>query len=469
MENSSPTRSPLGPSSIIEAACKMVTSSHEETTKSKSLHSFPLEVFPQKIQNIILTYLRHEGFNSDFLCGSFFTVFAAAMGNLYEAHFTTTMRVSPIIYVVLIGPPSSGKTPPLREAEKPLQNADRVSDLEYHRLMQEYNSLINMSKNERMAQGLPENPDKPIHKELLVIDSTIEKLFGIISENPHGILMFVNELNKLVSNLNRYGKGSDEAYWIEFFDGNQVKYERKSSEDYVNIFRPYVSVVGGTQPGLLAKLFGGDKEASGFTSHFLKIFPDITSMPKWGREPMPVGVEKEWAAIISEVLYTHCEYDANGEIIPQVLHFSQNAMNVLFKWEEHICSEWENTDGYMQGVCGKLKTYIVRFCLIIHVMRLVCGETTDNTINEDSAKSACLLADYFLGMDKRVHNIIRAVPVDAAYQQLFDSLPDSFTTSEAVAKGNALGLSERTVKRFLSNGQNSYLKKDRHGIYSKME
>ena len=137
---------------------------------------------------------------------------------------------------------------------------------------------MNMSKNERMVQGLPENPDKPIHKELLVIDSTIEKLFGILSENPHGILMFVNELNKLVSNLNRYGKGSDEAYWIEFFDGNQVKYERKSTSDYINIFRPYVSVVGGTQPGLLAKMFGGDKEASGFTSRFLKIFPDITSM-----------------------------------------------------------------------------------------------------------------------------------------------------------------------------------------------
>ena len=61
MGNSSFTRSALDPSSIIEAACKMATSSHEETTMSKSLSSFPLEIFPQQIQNIILTYLRHEG------------------------------------------------------------------------------------------------------------------------------------------------------------------------------------------------------------------------------------------------------------------------------------------------------------------------------------------------------------------------------------------------------------------------
>ena len=118
---------------------------------------------------------------------------------------------------------------------------------------------------------------------------------------------------------------------------------------------------------------------------------------------MPVGVEEEWAAIdFGSAGTRHCEYDANGEIIPQILHFSKNAMNVLFKWEEHICSEWENTDDYMQGVCGRLKTYIVRFCLIIHVMRLVCKETNDDVINEDIAKSACLLADYFLEMDKRV-------------------------------------------------------------------
>ena len=46
MGNSSFTRSALDPSSIIEAACKMATSSHEETTMSKSLSSFPLGDLP---------------------------------------------------------------------------------------------------------------------------------------------------------------------------------------------------------------------------------------------------------------------------------------------------------------------------------------------------------------------------------------------------------------------------------------
>lgn len=429
--------------------------------------AFPMEVFPLRIRRIIGEYLNHEGFNRDFFCGAFLMVFSAAMGNLWEARFTATMRVTPIIYLVLVGPPSSGKTPPLREAAKPLQKADREADKEYFRSMEEYERQLNMSRKERQEQGLPEIPRKPPHKEIIVIDSTIEKLFGTIRENPHGILMCVNELNKLVSNLNRYGNGSDEAYWIEFFDGNQVKYERKSTGDYVNLLRPYVSVIGGTQPGLLARMFGGEKETSGFTSRFLKIFPDITHIPKWGQEPISASVAGEWEDIISKVLKTPCGYDDNGEIIPQTVDFSKEAKEVLFKWEERIEAEWEDSDTYMQGVCGKLKTYAVRFCLIIHVMRSVCDEAGEETIGGACAESAVKLAGYFLEMDKRVHNLVKAMPVDGVHQQLFEALPDNFTTAEAVMRGKELGMPERTVKRFLSNGNGSYLKKDRHGVYSK--
>lgn len=460
----------VNPQDIIDAALKMQGKVETAYVSTECPHTtFPLDVFPERIHRIVSSFQQHEGFNADFLCGSALAVFAAAMGNRWEARFSSTMCVSPILFLVLVGEPSSGKTPPLREMERPLQNIDMESDATYNHEKQEYDRMMQMSAKERKEKGLPEYPQSPVHHEILVIDSTIEKLFGTLKDNPHGILMFVNELNKLVANLNRYGKGSDEAYWIEFFDGNQVKYERKSNGDYVNILRPYVSVIGGTQPGLLPKMFGGDKEVSGFTSRFLKIFPDITHMPKWGHEQMPNEIICEWESIIRKVVQRPCQYDANGEIIPTVLTFSNDATNVLFRWETHIEAEWEESDSYMKGVCGKLKTYVVRFCLIVHVMRLVCGETADEAIDATSAEAACRLADYFLEMDKRVHNIVCAKPVDATHQRLLDLLPDSFTTAEAIAKGAELGMAIRSVKRFLCTGVNNYLKKDKHGVYTKKE
>lgn len=441
----------------------------EVETKPSDLLTFPMAIFPQRIQAIIKAYAHHEGFNEDFLCGAALVIFATAMGNRWAARFTTTMNVSPILFLVLIGEPSSGKTPPLKEMEKPLQKADVESDHIYREQRQEYDNMMQLTAEDRKEQGLPEKPEKPVHHEILVIDSTIEKLFSIMKENPHGILLFINELSKLVMNLNRYGKGSDEAYYIEFYDGNQVKMERKTTGDYINILRPYVSIIGGTQPGLLKKMFSGDKEASGFASRFLKIFPDINHMPMWGTDPMPEEVEKGWDDIISALLKMECKYDGNGEIIPEMLEFSKEAKEVLNVWQKKVSDRWDNADSYMKGICGKLKTYAVRFCLIIHVMRLVCEEVTDETIDAVSAKSACLLADYFFMMDQRVHNIVCALPVDAVHQQLFDALPASFTTADAVEKGKELGISERTVKRFLSNGINGYLLKDKHGVYSKKE
>lgn len=420
--------------------------------QTESVTTFPVDVFPKKIAEIANAFVENEGFNVDFLCGSMLTVFATAMGNLWEARFSATLHLSPIIYMVIIGPPSSGKTPPLRQVEKPLQELDMESDEAYRRAREEYDRIFNMTTQERLQQQV-ELPSPPHHKEMLVINTTIEQLFGILSHNPHGVLMFVNELNALVSNMNRYGKGSDEAYWLEFFDGNQVKYERKSNDEYISILHPYVSIIGGTQPGLLPKMFGGERATSGFTSRFLKVFPDITTMPRWKHGSMPQVYIDEWNRIIRQVATMDHTLDTNGEVVPRSLEFSKEAKDILYDWEEGIAQKWSEVDDYMQGVCGKLKTYVIRFCLIIHVMRMVCMETSSEEIDEVSVKSACRLADYFLTMDQRVNNLISKRPVDEVHQQFFDKLPENFTTAEAISLGKLLDLSDRTVKRFLKDGR----------------
>lgn len=430
--------------------------------------TFPVDAFPKKIAEIAESFVENEGFNMDFLCASMLTVFATAMGNLWEVRFSATFHLSPIIYMVIIGPPSCGKTPPLRQVEKPLQELDMESDEAYRRARDEYDRISNMTTQEREQQHL-ELPKPPHHQELLVINTTIEQLFGILSHNPHGVLMFVNELNALVSNMNRYGKGSDEAYWLEFFDGNQVKYERKSNDEYISILHPYVSIIGGTQPGLLPKMFGGERANSGFTSRFFKVFPKITSMPRWKHGDMPQVYIDEWDRIIRQVATMDHALDINGEIIPRSLEFSKKAKNILYDWEEHIAQKWNEADDYMQGVCGKLKTYVIRFCLILHVMRMVCRETSSEEIDELSAHAACRLADYFLMMDQRVNNLISKRPVDEVHQLFFDKLPKSFTTAEAISLGQLLDLSDRTVKRFLKDGVGIYLVKNRRGIYTKKD
>ena len=184
---------------------------------------------------------------------------------------------------------------------------------------------------------------------------------------------------------------------------------------------------------------------------------------------MPQVYIDEWDRIIRQVATMDHALDINGEIIPRSLEFSKKAKNILYDWEEYIAQKWNEADDYMQGVCGKLKTYVIRFCLILHVMRMVCRETSSEEIDELSVHAACRLADYFLMMDQRVNNLISKRPVDEVHQLFFDKLPKSFTTAEAISLGQLLDLSDRTVKRFLKDGVGIYLVKNRRGIYTKKD
>ena len=55
-----------------------------------------------------------------------------------------------------------------------------------------------------------------------------------------------------------------------------------------------------------------------------------------------------------------------------------------------------------KALCGKLETYLIRFCLVIQVMRGICGEADMNEIDEESADRAIRLTEYFRAMESRI-------------------------------------------------------------------
>ena len=57
--------------------------------------------------------------------------------------------------------------------------------------------------------------------------------------------------------------------------------------------------------------------------------------------------------------------------------------------------------------------------------------------------------------------------LDLRHTELLSLLSQSFTTSEAVATGKKLRLSESTVKRFLREGAREFIRKEAHGRYCK--
>ena len=120
-----------------------------------------------------------------------------------------------------------------------------------------------------------------------------------------------------------------------------------------------------------------------------------------------------------------------------------------------------------KALCGKLETYLIRFCLVIQVMRGICGEADMNEIDEESANRAIRLTEYFRAMESRIAPEMEVGVLDQRHTELLSLLPSSFTTSEAVGIGKRIGLSESTVKRFLREGAREFIRKEAHGHYCK--
>lgn len=457
----------------LEAGCGLIeedsiafTSDSGKTTETPS---FPLEIFPKAIRDIIEAIEEYENYNVDFSSASFLTVFAAAMGNTWSVRFMTGWVSRPIIYVVLVGSPSCGKTPPLQQAVTPLLKLDGEYDMIYCKEMETYRQWERMSAKQREKHSLPEAMKMPQRKCHVVVDSTVEALIGALRDNPRGVLIYKDEIDSLLSNFNRYN-GSDEGYFLSLFSGTPFKYSRKSNNEHIFLANPYCSIIGTTQPGRLGEQFGGKRMMNGFSSRFLKVYPEIDKMPSWNDTAMPDSVLEEWGRIIRKVVTVTPSTDQEGKATSIELLFSQEAKLRVIQWKDEVNNKaYAETDSdAVRALCGKLETYLVRFCLVIQIMHCICGESGMDKIEPGTAELAIRLTEYFRNMESRIAPEIETCILDNRFTELLGNLRDSFTTAEAVREALQLGISESSVKRFLRDGGRGFVKKKSHGCYRKI-
>ncbi len=457
----------------LEAGCGLIeedsiafTSDSGKTTETPS---FPLEIFPKAIRDIIEALEEYENYNVDFTSASFLTVFAAAMGNTWSVRFMTGWVSRPIIYMVLVGSPSCGKTPPLQQAVAPLLKLDGEYDMIYCKEMETYRRWERMSAKQREKHSLPEEMKMPQRKCHVVVDSTVEALIGALRDNPRGVLIYKDEIDSLLSNFNRYN-GSDEGYFLSLFSGTPFKYSRKSNNEHIFLANPYCSIIGTTQPGRLGEQFGGKRMMNGFSSRFLKVYPEIDKMPSWNDTAMPDGVLEEWERIIRKVVAATPSTDQEGKATSIELLFSQEAKLRVIQWKDEVNNKaYAETDSdAVRALCGKLETYLVRFCLVIQIMHCICGESGMDKIEPGTAELAIKLTEYFRNMESRIAPEIEPGILDNRFTELLGNLRDSFTTAEAVREALQLGISESSVKRFLRDGGRGFVKKKSHGCYRKI-
>ena len=160
------------------------------------------------MQSIIIDMVVHGNFKVDYVAMSMLSAASAALGNTYRIHVKQDWDTNAALYIILVGRPGMGKTPPLQLAYKPIREYERklFDKFCYELDLYEAACATKESGSKEMK--------KPILKRVTLDDFTLEALVLEHYNNLRGIaiLPIQTGMGKIPC-LNAYFPSGADATW----------------------------------------------------------------------------------------------------------------------------------------------------------------------------------------------------------------------------------------------------------------
>lgn len=451
----------ITPDSVISALMNHAKSADSD---------FPVHVFPAKMQRIILELNTTCAFPIDYTASAMLAAISVAIGNTHRVEIKRSWQESAIVYIAIVGRPGDCKSHPLTFVMRPLVNADWKNNQEFQKKHCEYQQAVAMSRKERISAGLDEFPKEPKRLRYLVSDVTQEGLSAIHSHNPRGLCLWVDELSAWFKNFTRYNTGSEEQFWLSAFNGSTTMSDRKNCQNSILIKRPFISVVGTIQKRLLTELANGERAANGFIDRILFAMTKSNVKPRWNEDEVRDDLDREWERILNRLLSVECVVNEDKEPIPTVMRFTPDAKRRLYEWQHEnaaLCDK-EMSDNVVSFFC-KLEIYVLRFCLILRLVRWAVGEDQPrpSDIEDDDVAGAIDLAEYFRSNALSVLTCISEEKLNELHRTVYEHLTEEFSTADGIRVASRFGMKDHTFKMFLTRNLNTLFRRVRQGLYRK--
>ena len=439
-----------------------------QQSSKQNISALPVDVLPPRLQEIINEANICLGFPKDYLAGAMLTAMAAVIGNTHTAEIMPGWKEYAILFTALVGSPGTNKSHPLSFAVQPLIDFDAEQAAIFGEAMKRYEAAMELPPKERAAKGYDTNPIEPKRVRFTMQDVTPEAVHRILSENRRGLVLVSDELAGRFKNFNRYNNGSESEFWMSVFNHKAAMSDRKSSQSGVFIRNPFLCVIGTIQPKVLTELAAGNRNANGFMERILYVLPSVQAKVRWNRERKSPSfdIASAWREILSRLIDIVPAVDSCGEIIPEDVPFSPEALDRLFSWQNEVTDRC-NAEGSDTPIASKLEIYAVRFSLLLALADRACGDEK-KLIDADTVERAIRLTEYFRMTAAKVQGIVSEDALTELQLAVLSELPGTFTTAEGVAIAAKCGMSERSFKRFLKDRNGVLFVHSAHGNYSRL-
>ncbi len=376
---------------------------------------FPTDALPVPWAAFVREGARSVGCDESYLAVPVLAVLASAIGNTRRVYLGRNWSEPAVVFGCIIGESSTLKSPALALATEPTRERQHQLIEQYEDARREYEDDLaqwteNMKAHRRKEGGDPgPKPEEPTRKRLYCSDVTIERLADLLHENPRGLLVVRDELAGWLGSFTRYksGGGSDLPNWLEVHRAGPITVDRKTGDrKFTHVPRAAVSVVGGIQPGILARLLTPEFMASGLTARLLLVMPP--PRPKVWTE---VEVSEDTLRKIGDSLDALYALDFvpgdDNKLRPFAVKVSPDAKQVWVEFYNAWGLRQAAAEGELAAAFGKMEGYAARFALIHHVVsHLAAGVDDKVPMCRRSVEAGVRLAAWFARETERVYQML---------------------------------------------------------------
>jgi hypothetical protein len=327
------------------------------------------------------------------------------------------------VWIVLIGAPSTGKTPAQRPIIETCRVVERDAEPEWQAAIAEHARLAEAASAQveqwcadvraatKTGQPAPDRPtgadapEEPPRPRLVAMDATTEELQHLLSEQPRGLLYVRDELSGWFGNHDRYGgNGGDRAFFLEAWDGGSYIVDRvKHRSKPLRISRAALGILGGMQPDRLREALAGADD--GLAARFAYIWPEPPPISKLANEPDETMRDRRWRLVeAARRLYgLKMSVDAAGAPAPGLLRLDRNARALFDELRQEAMQRARSSRGLAGGWHGKTPGRALRLALVFELLMWSASDGSEPLVigGGAMARVGCYL-DYLAGMFDRV-------------------------------------------------------------------
>jgi hypothetical protein len=361
------------------------------------------------------------------------------------------------LYAAIVAPPSSMKSPSLAEALKPIYRieAERrqahlfameawAMEIKRHEIKEKATKATKAKAAKAASEGLEmfevpgEPPPQPAERRLIVNASTPEKLVETHSKNPRGLLVLRDELAGWFGDLERAGRESERAFYLEAWTGKNPFRNDTLSRGSDFVPAACVSLYGNIQPSIFRQILvapaAQGRKADGLFERFLLVAPAEVAFQYRDEPPdtrAALDVEKVFRRLIAlnteEGLQIGNPADREGDT--PFLRYDKDAQELFVNW---IVDLQRRVKGFenplLQGLIKKQSKTVNALALIFELVL----NPTPQAVSVPSFEMAVAWGRYLESHAAAILNPVAAL--EGELLERLGTLGDTFNTRDVHRK-----------------------------------